>query len=75
MDRGELSLSLSENNGPADQFSRNFGSPDQNFRRTKISVTVRVFADLTRVHNNDGGVRAYCNVVLVGLYPGGGEDR
>ena len=30
---------FSENNGPADQFSRNFVPPGQNFRRTKISVT------------------------------------
>ena len=30
---------FSENNGPVDQFSRNFGPPDQNFWRTKISVT------------------------------------
>ena len=31
---------FSENIGPADQFPRNFGLPDQNFRRTKISVTI-----------------------------------
>jgi len=28
-------------NGPADQFSRSFGPPDQNFWRTKISMTVQ----------------------------------
>ena len=30
-------------NGPADQFSWNFGPPDQIFRRNKISVTVHHF--------------------------------
>ena len=37
---------FSENNGLADQFSRNFGPPDQNFRRTKISVTPHVHMTL-----------------------------
>ena len=33
----------------ADQFSWNFGPPDQNFRRTKISVTAVTFDPQERI--------------------------